>query len=248
MKSESGWVEASGETVDEAIDAVLDLLDLDEDDAEIEVFRPAATGRSGRDGQGRVRVRARPRPETTSEAELGEEFAEEDEPEAEATDEERMEVARGFCEGLLKAFELEGEVDLWVDEEGVLRVEFLGQDLGVLIGRRGNTLQSLAEVVRTVVQRQTFGRTRLFVDVEGYRARRREALAAYALRLGRRVVEDGVEVALEPMPAGDRKVVHDAINVLAGAVTFSEGEEPRRYVVVAPDGVRASASRGRRRA
>ena len=226
------WVEASGETVDDAIDAVLDILDLDEEDAELEVLSSASP----------ARVRARPLPDEDEEAdEVAPEDEDEELPEEEVSDEERIEVARAFCEGLLDSFELTGEVDCWVDDDEILRVEFSGSDLGVLIGRRGKTLQSLAELVRTVVQRQTGARTRLFVDIEGYRARRREALSSYALRLAERVVSSGVEFALEPMPAGDRKVVHDTVNGIDGATTFSEGEDPRRYVVISPE--RASSRR-----
>ena len=225
--TDSGWVEASGDTVDDAIDAVLDVLDLDEEDTEIEVVAEPPGGP--------VRVRARPAAEIEEEEILVEE-------EAAASDEEKIEVARAFCEGVLDSFELDGEVDAWIDEDGVLRVDLSGDDLGVLIGRRGKTLQALAELVRTVVLRQTGARTRLFVDVEGYRARRREALASYAVRLAERVARSGVEYALEPMPAGDRKVVHDAVNAIPGAVTFSEGEEPRRYVVISPE--REAPTRG----
>jgi spoIIIJ-associated protein len=232
VNDDEGWVEATGDTVDDAIDAVLDLLDLDEDDTEIEVLP--------RNRAGRARVRARPRDEEGEDDDdlaLGDVVAAEDEDDDdyeddEVDDEEKIDIARQFCVGLLESFGLDGNVDAWVDDEAVLRVEIEGRDLGVLIGRRGRTLQSLADLVRTVVQRQTVGRTRLFVDVEGYRAKRRSALHDYAVRLAKRVVESGVEVALEPMPAGDRKVVHDAVGSIPGASTFSEGEEPQRYVVI----------------
>ena len=230
------WVEATGASVDDAIDAVLDALDLDEDDAEIEVLpRPAG---------GQVTVRARPRADVVD---VGDGTQDGDEFE-EISDEELIESAQSFCDGLLESFDLEGQVETWIDEDGVLRVEMSGQNLGVLIGRKGRTLHAVAEIVRTAVLRQTGARTRLFVDIEGYRARRRDALAAYARRLAQRVAQSGVEIALEAMPAGDRKVIHDAVTDLAGAETFSEGEEPRRYVVISPAtaGAPPSAS-GRRR-
>lgn len=226
MRAENGWTEASGESIDDAIDAVLDIIDLDEEDAEIEVLSESPS---------EARVRARPLPPA---------FEEE---EAAASDEEKIDVARAFCEGILENFELRGKVDAWVDEEGTVRVELSGRDLAVLIGRRGRTLLGLGELVRTAVQRQTGERARLFVDIEGYRARRRAALADYAVRLARKVVETGTEYALEPMPAGDRKAVHDAVNAIGGAVTFSEGEEPRRYVVISPDATRAGSPAPRAR-
>ena len=235
------WVEASGDTVDEAIDAVLDLLDLDEEDAEIEIVTAAGRGRGA---PIKAMVRARPRDDLVDEVvedDVEAEAVEEDE----VSDDELIEAAQSFCEGMLRSFDLEGDVESWIDEDEVLRVELSGADLAVLIGRRGKTLQSLAELVRTVVQRQTGARTRLFVVVEGYRARRRAALTAYATRLARRVFESGIEVALEPMPAGDRKVVHDTVTSVDGVKTFSEGEEPRRYVVIAPEAAPARSSRRR---
>jgi spoIIIJ-associated protein len=98
------------------------------------------------------------------------------------------------------------------------------------------TLQAIEDLVRTVVQRQTEGHgTRINVDVAGYRARRREALAEFARELAETVRESGLERALEPMSASDRKVVHDTIAELDGVGTESEGEDPRRRVVIRPD-------------
>ncbi len=89
--------------------------------------------------------------------------------------------------------------------------------------------------MRTVVQRRTEGHgTRINVDVAGYRARRREALAHFAEELAGKVRESGKDQALEPMPPADRKVVHDTIAELEGVTTMSEGEEPLRRVVVRP--------------
>ncbi|MDH5421397.1 MAG: single-stranded DNA-binding protein, partial [Acidimicrobiia bacterium] len=77
---------------------------------------------------------------------------------------------------------------------------------------------------------------RIRLDIAGYRERRREALAIYAERLGQRVLEDGAELQLEPMNAADRKVIHDSVAEIAGIRSYSEGEEPRRFVVLGPDG------------
>ena len=102
-------------------------------------------------------------------------------------------------------------------------------------GPKGATLQAIEELVRTVVQRRTEGHgARIHVDVGGYRAKRRAALERFALELAEQVRESGEDRALEPMSASDRKVVHDAIATLDGVTTTSEGEEPRRRVVVRP--------------
>jgi spoIIIJ-associated protein len=140
-------------------------------------------------------------------------------------------VAGEFVSGLLESMGLGAEVTTAVEEERAL-VDVTGEDLGVLIGRRGQTLDALQEVTRTAVQRRLRARVRLLVDVEGYRARRRASLAEYARAMARRALERGTEIELEPMNAYERKVVHDAIAEVEGASSYSEGEDPDRKVIV----------------
>jgi spoIIIJ-associated protein len=152
--------------------------------------------------------------------------------------EEQGDIVAGFLEGLLDAFGADGEVvQEQVDESTVeLRVE--GDDLGLLIGPRGATLTAVHEMCRTVLQREVAGgaRARIRVDIGGYRERRREALAQFARAQAEGVVEDQTQRALEPMGAADRKVIHDTVNDIDGVRTISEGEDPRRRVVLVPDG------------
>ena len=109
------------------------------------------------------------------------------------------------------------------------------RDLGLLVGPRGATLQAIEELVRTVVQRQTEGHgARIHVDVGGYRAKRREALAQFTRELAEKVHGDGQGAGARADAAADRKVVHDAIAEIDGVTTASEGEEPRRRVVIRP--------------
>jgi spoIIIJ-associated protein len=117
-------------------------------------------------------------------------------------------------------------------EEGRAFLEVTGEDLGALIGRRGQTLDALQELTRTAVQRRLRSRVRLLVDIEGYRARRRASLAEYARAMAQRAIERGTEIELEPMNPYERKIVHDAIGEIEGASSFSEGEEPNRKVIV----------------
>jgi spoIIIJ-associated protein len=140
-------------------------------------------------------------------------------------------TATEFLEGLMKAMGLDAEVVARVEGESVL-VDVTGGNLGVLIGRRGQTLDALQELARTAVQRRLRSRARLLVDVEGYRARRRSSLADYARSIAERAKERGTEIELEPMNAFERKIVHDAVAEIDGASSFSEGEEPNRKVVV----------------
>ncbi|MGA9598373.1 MAG: RNA-binding cell elongation regulator Jag/EloR [Acidimicrobiia bacterium] len=155
-------------------------------------------------------------------------------PDRNANIEEQADVAREFAEGLLKAFGLEGTVNTRVEDD-VLYIDIEGEQTEALVGRKGAVVQAVHELTRTVIQRKTFGAPRIRLDIAGYAARRREALKIYAGRLAETVIEDGREAMLEAMNAADRKVVHDAIAEIDGVRSYSEGEEPNRSVVVAPD-------------
>lgn len=149
---------------------------------------------------------------------------------------EQIEVVEEFLEGLLDAFGAEGDIATEkVDEENAeVRVE--GDDLGLLIGPKGQTLNAVQDLARTVVQRRLSGSLegRVRVDVGGYRQRRRAALERFATQVAEDVLASGNQKVLEPMNPADRKVVHDTINEIEGVTTISEGEEPRRRVVVQP--------------
>jgi spoIIIJ-associated protein len=141
-----------------------------------------------------------------------------------------------FIEGLLERFELAGTVRTEELDDRTVQLSVEGDGLGVLIGRGGATLAALQELTRTVVQRQTrvyYGR--LFVDVSGYRERRRRALEEFVRSQVDEAKASGSERVLEPMTSADRKIVHDLVNTLEGVATRSEGEEPRRRVVIFPD-------------
>lgn len=149
--------------------------------------------------------------------------------------EEQARVAEEFTRGLVEAFGLDGTVEARAEDDRVF-VEVDGDDLGLLIGPDGGTMDAVRELVKTALQRETAGHNaRVAVDVAGYNAARREALEAFARELADKVRETGRAQALEPMTAPDRKVVHDAVNEVEGVTTVSEGDEPRRRVVITPD-------------
>lgn len=149
---------------------------------------------------------------------------------------EQAQVAKQFVEGLLQTMGIEGSTTTVVEvDEDTSEVQVTGEDLGLLIGPKGATLLALQDLARTVVQRKTGARTgRLLLDVAGYRAKRREALGRFTEKVAREVVASGTAAALEPMSSADRKVVHDTANGIEGVTTSSEGEDPRRRVVVHP--------------
>jgi len=149
--------------------------------------------------------------------------------------EEQAKVATAFISGLLDAFGLEGDVTSRIEDE-VLYLDVSGEQTEALIGQKGSVMYSVLELTRTVVQRKTYGAPRMRIDVGGYVERRREALRIYAGQLSEQVIEDQNEAMLEPMNAADRKVVHNAVAEIDGVRSYSEGEDPRRSVVIAFDG------------
>ncbi len=135
-----------------------------------------------------------------------------------------------FLRGLLDAFDRsDATVAVTVVEEDTLEAAIDGAELGVLVGQKGVTLQSLQELVRSMVQRRFVGQAhaRVRVDVAGYRERRRIALERFTIEIAKGVLDSGVAKALDPMSAADRKVVHDSVNAIDGVETVSEGEDDR---------------------
>jgi spoIIIJ-associated protein len=151
---------------------------------------------------------------------------------------EQGSIAKEFLVGLLASMNIEAEVSVKEIDEETVEISVNANpptELGVLVGPRGTTLQALQEVTRTVVQAKSPSRTdRILVDVAQYRERRVAALGRFAQQVALEVVETGEERALEPMSAADRKAVHDALSDNEQVVTRSEGDDPRRFVVVAP--------------
>jgi len=154
--------------------------------------------------------------------------------------EEQGQAARQFVAGLVAELGMDAEVSTRLLDEETAEVAVDGPELGVLVGPGGATLAALQELARTYVQKQTGGHSsRIVVDVAGYRAKRAAALQRFAAQIAEEVASSGTEQALEPMSPADRKVVHDAINEIGGLTTRSVGEEPRRYIVIAPGGAAA---------
>ena len=153
------------------------------------------------------------------------------------TVQEQASIITAFVEGLLDAYGLAGEVTSEQIDDETIEVQVNGPDLGLLIGPKGQTLAAIQDLGRTVVQRKATGthHGRVRLDVSGYRQRRREALERFATTVAEDVKTSGVQRALEPMNAADRKVVHDTVNEIDGVSTVSEGEDQRRRVVILPN-------------
>ncbi|HRA86120.1 MAG TPA: R3H domain-containing nucleic acid-binding protein, partial [Ilumatobacteraceae bacterium] len=144
------------------------------------------------------------------------------------------EEAVRFMTELVSAFGLSGTAELLEDGDD-LEVRVHGQELGLLVGPRGTTLQAVQDLARVAAQRRLGDHdTRLRVDVGGYRERRRVALGAFANQMADEVKSSGVARVLEPMSSADRKIIHDTLSGAAGIATRSEGDDPYRRVIIAP--------------
>jgi len=142
--------------------------------------------------------------------------------------------AQRFIDELVAAFRLTGTSELIADGDD-LEIRVHGQELGLLVGPRGTTLQAVQDLTRVASQRRLGDHnTRLRVDVGGYRERRRAALGTFATQMAEEVKESGVARVLEPMSSADRKVIHDTLATVAAVSTRSEGDDPYRRVVIAP--------------
>ena len=148
--------------------------------------------------------------------------------------EQESEIAADYVEGLLDVADLDGDIDMDVEGDRAL-VSVVGATLQELIGPHGEVLEALQELTRLAVHRQTGARTRIMLDVGGYRARRRVELTELGQDAAEEVKSSGVPRRLDAMTPFERKVVHDAI-AAAGLRSESEGEEPNRRVVVFPVG------------
>ena len=257
------WVETTGNTVEEAKEAALDLLHAPEDQVEFEVIDEPKQGLFGRTrGEARVRARLlpntprgkterRPRREKNSNGrernnnggERRERAPRAERPPREPREpREKVEVdpelvgkaATEFLSGLVNAFGTKGTVTVNRQEDEIeVRVD--GTELGLMVGPGGATLLAIQDLTRVASQRRLGDQdTRLRIDIAGYRERRREALSRFAEKVATEVKETGSARMLEPMNSADRKIVHDTLVEFEGVTTRSEGDDPRRRVVVEP--------------
>jgi spoIIIJ-associated protein len=249
-------VEAEGRTVGEATEKALSLLNLKREDVEVTVLtegRPRLLGFGGEP----ARVRIHPLREVEEEYEEYEEEEEEEEelpPELRRApappavqplpiDEGDVAVAAAVLENLLRLMDVEAEVEARAPEtagDGVGLIEAVldvtGDDLGILIGRRGSTLASLQYILNLIVGKQLGHRVSYGVDVDGYRRRREEALVSLARRMADRVRGTGRSVTLEPMPPNERRIVHITLAEDPEVMTVSIGEGEARKVAITPTG------------
>jgi spoIIIJ-associated protein len=214
-------VDASGKTVDEAVEKALAELGLDRSQVDVEVVREGRGGILGIGGE-EARVVVRPK-------------------EGDALEGEDVRCAVEVLETLLSYLQIEASVRVRAPETpgdgvGLVRavLDVSGDDLGILIGRRGDTLASLQYVVNLIVGRKLKTKIAVGVDVEGYRRRREQSLKSLALHMAERVKATGQTATLEPMPPNERRIVHLALAREPEVITESIGEGENRKVVIYP--------------
>ena len=223
-------VETTGPTVDDAIDAALEKLDLDEDQVDLEILS------EGGDGQP-ARVRATPRSEVDAEIERGGEPAEA--PGEIEWDEGLATAGREIVEDLLDYMGFPGEVDVLRagKENGTPTLTMAivdGESMGALIGRRGETLQAFQFITQLLVNRRLGHWTRVLLDIEGYRSRRERYLKDTALRAAEKAMRYRESIELDPMIPSERRIVHLTLATHEFVTTHSEGEGDNRRVIVEP--------------
>ena len=241
-----GGVEASGKTVEEAIEKALEELGAERDEVDVEVLSEARGGLLGvGGGQARVRVRlleeATPEPGNEAEPKEGEYVEDEAEPEEGEFVEDEAEYAAQMLDHLLALMGIDADVSIRDPEtpgdglgmaKAVLDIE--GDDLGILIGRRGDTLSSLQYLLNLMVSRQLRQHVAFTVDVEGYRRRRERQLTTLAHRMAEQVKRTRRPVTLEPMPPNERRIIHLALAEDRQVETSSTGEGDARKVAITP--------------
>jgi spoIIIJ-associated protein len=261
--AEMDEVEASGRTTEEALTRALSQLGLERSQVEVEVLSEGRAGILGiRGGQARIRVRPlpgvvpvrdldeleeddEPQPNAGPRDSLDEEYDEaEDELEDEESDEELSEAVAEAVDILQHLLDLMGlETDVRArpprtsgDGTGLVEavLDVTGEDLGLLIGRRGDTLAALQYVLNLMVRRRLHSRITFGIDIEGYRRRREATLNGLARRMADRVRATGQSLTLEPMPPAERRIVHLALADDPDVLTVSIGEGDARKVAITP--------------
>ncbi|NLC33532.1 MAG: KH domain-containing protein [Clostridiales bacterium] len=154
---------------------------------------------------------------------------------AEQKDPESLEgLVQSFLQNLTKLMDVQVNVHVHTDNEGNIRVNMQGDTLGILIGRRGETLDALQYLTGLHLNRGKEQYVRVTLDSEGYRAKREDALVRLATRMANRAQRTGRRVSLEPMNPYERRILHSALQDHEGITTHSEGEEPNRHLVITP--------------
>ncbi|NLT20162.1 MAG: protein jag [Syntrophomonadaceae bacterium] len=204
---EAQTIEKRGKSVDEAIKSALEDLGCEIEDVIIEIIEEPTKGLLGIVGKKPALVRVTPRIKPENEA-------------------------RQVLEKLLKLMKIDYQINQVEMDNGRVRINIVGQDMGLLIGRKGETLNSLQFMVGLILNRGREDKIRVILDVEDYRRKREESLEALAVRLSDKVKSTRKNVVMRPMSSQERRIVHTALQGDPQVTTYSMGDEPNRKVVI----------------
>lgn len=150
------------------------------------------------------------------------------------------EVAAKFLEGIFKAMELDVNIDAKEGEDNTVSIDISGENMGIVIGKRGDTLDSLQYLTSLVVNKHSEDYIKVSIDTENYREKRADALLALSKRLSEKVARTGKKFTLEPMNPYERRIIHSSLQDNEAVTTYSIGSEPYRKVVIAPKNAKPS--------
>lgn len=235
------YIEKTGKTVADAVAAALAELQITEEEADITVIeqgkegmflgigaKPAVVRVAKREAAPVVAAMAAVTEEQKNVAEIASV-----ETHKVVVSEEVVDKAKKFLQEVFSAMKIEAAMEKFINpQDGSVTIRLHGDDMGILIGKHGQTLDSLQYLTNLVANKEEKDWTRIIIDVEDYRDRRVETLTRLAKRLADRVRREGEPVSLEPMNPHERKIVHLALQNDRRVETHSEGEEPNRYIVI----------------
>lgn len=206
------FIETEAATMDAAIAQALKELEMDRDSVTVEVLEK---GKNGFFGIGAVPARVRVSYEISPAL-----------------------TAKDFVDGLLQRMGVKGEAFAETDGEGNIKLDIRGEDMGAVIGRRGDTLDSIQYLTSLVINKDKERHIRVSIDTEGYRRKREESLERLARKMAAKVLKYHKNMTLEPMNPYERRIIHAALQDYKGVTTYSTGSEPNRRIVVALAGQR----------
>ena len=251
------YIEISGKTVDDALTEALVKLETTSDKVDVEVVEKGSSGILGLFNKPAViRVRRKEDKDILEEdvvAEVFHEEAKKEEPAVAPATEKKPEMTReevesrirNFLSDLFNAMDMEVAVEItFNDKEECINVELKGGNMGVLIGKRGQTLDSIQYLTSLVVNKGREKYVRIKMDTEDYRNRRKETLESLAKNIAYKVKRSRRPVALEPMNPYERRIIHAAVSEIEGVTSQSKGEEPWRKVIISSTTPRKYDNRG----
>ncbi|MDD3926225.1 MAG: protein jag [bacterium] len=218
-------VEQTGKTVEEAIQTAIEALGVSREEITVDILEEPTRGMFGL-GTKEARILV-----STKD---GEKKLKDSETKSYAGASEEDHVKAKECFGqILSLMGIDAELETW-DEDGYIHINAEGPEMGIIIGRQGQTLDSIQFIVNLILNKHREDRIRVIVDAESYRERRKEILASTAEKMAARAVQTGQEIALAYMTPFERRVIHTTLQDNEDVTTFSEGEEPYRRVVISP--------------